>query len=353
MESKYIIHRFIMSSPSNIVGEYKSDNLKVSIIFNRKKSLLEKTQHFYNVTFRTKNLYFGDEYLKIFPDYSYTCDFICMCVSILYGKVIYNHGLVESNNIFYQPDMTTHLFTDYDDYIYSDIARSDLDIRLNLENIKLIEPIIMTNNVNSQILIPFMNAARFYWRALHNLEKEPELAFIDLVSCGESLTSGYTFDKEELIKHDTELCSILEIIDNEEISIKTKKKICNFMKNRLYQVKRKYILTIMKSLNDNFFDVNETKDNFGLGKIIKENIEKNISATYDLRSKYVHEGLNLGEHIKELSSWKNEVYLSALESKEFKNTFTLHGLERVMRYCLLMYIHNQMKINIHDNLCIK
>ena len=71
----------------------------------------------------------------------------------------------------------------------------------------------------------FYNAARFYWRALHNMENEPELAFIDLVSCGEALSGGFDFKTDDLISNDAELRNIINVIKNGNINNTDKTKI--------------------------------------------------------------------------------------------------------------------------------
>ena len=70
--------------------------------------------------------------------------------------------------------------------------------------------------------------------------------------------------------------------------------------------------------------------------------------------KYVHEGYYLGNSLKELNNWKNEVEILASINgeKNLENTFTLHGLERVMRYCLLVYVQNRLEIEIDERLCV-
>lgn len=239
--------------------------------------------------------------------------------------------------------------TNYEKFIYSDKSRVDLNIPLELDKIGLISSLLNINHMERSYTA-FYNAARFYWRALHNMENEPELAFIDLVSCGEALSGGFDFKTDDLISHDAELRNIINIIKNGNINNTDKTKICLFMRKRLYQVRRKYVLTISNSLNDYFFSNNETSCDTTMCSISSENIDKCIKRTYDLRSKYVHEGLYLGDKIKELTNYDNEIAITLNDDKNMINTLTLHGLERIMRYCLLVYIHNYLGINIDDRL---
>ena len=224
-----------------------------------------------------------------------------------------------------------------------------MNIPLELDKIGLISSLLNINHMERSYTA-FYNAARFYWRALHNMENEPELAFIDLVSCGEALSGGFDFKTDDLISHDAELRNIINVIKNGNINNTDKTKICLFMRKRLYQVRRKYVLTISNSLNDYFFSNNETSCDTTMCSISSENIDKCIKRTYDLRSKSVHEGLYLGDKIKELTNYDNEIAITLNDDKNMINTLTLHGLERIMRYCLLVYIHNYLGINIDDRL---
>ena len=84
-----------------------------------------------------------------------------------------------------------------------------MNIPLELDKIGLISSLLNINHMERSYTA-FYNAARFYSRALHNMENEPELAFIDLVSCGEALSGGFDFKTDDLISHDAELRNIIK-----------------------------------------------------------------------------------------------------------------------------------------------
>lgn len=343
------VQRFVISSPARFSGGYKSDDIDISKMFDGNNvDLFNNRQGFYVVSIRKSDIR-GDNNLIIYPDYTYYSDVICMCISVLYGKAFYNHGFIEENGIFRKPDMGEPQIIDFFNDAYSSKVRKDLEIPLDFELFKKIEPIFRVNNDN---LTAFINGARFYWRALRNLEKEPEMAFIDLVSCGEALASKSEYSMERLIEHDEGLCQIMRLLEEKLHDEKDQKKVFGFMKKRFRQIKRKYVLTIMDSLNDYFYSNTECVTDGNVGKIMKKNIEENLKKTYDLRSKYIHEGEFLGNSLQQLTSWKNEVEIIATinQDKLLKDTLTLHGLERVMRYCLLVYIQRKMGIIIDDRL---
>ncbi|MDM5460196.1 MULTISPECIES: hypothetical protein [Bacillus cereus group] len=115
-------------------------------------------------------------------------------------------------------------------------------------------------------------------------------------------------------------------------------------------MKRKFFYSLIEELNDSFFEYTETRN--PIGRLNKENIEKNIKSAYDLRSHYVHNGLEFGEYIKPLKGMYNEIAIGAVESpvngaeKALSNTLSFLGLERIIRYTLLRIIHkNGVKID--------
>lgn len=347
------VQRFIISSPVAFVGEYTSDNIDISIMFDR-HGIIRNNQHknYYMVSINTSNNAFQNSWAIKLSDYDYYSDTICMCLSVLYGKMFYNHGFIEENGIFMKPDFSNLSLNDYEADIYSDNVRKDLEIPLDFTEFKRIVKVLESEG-KSKLYGAFFNAARFYWRALSNMQKEPELAFLDLVSCGEALSGGYDYTDDELTKNDVEWHKIENLINDGRFELKAREKLYGFIKKRMFRVKRKYILTIVNSLNSYFFTHTECIGQGKIGCIQRDTIENNVKKTYDLRSKYIHEGLRINDYIKSLRNWKNEVeILQSLNNEEkiSQNIFTLHGLERVMRYCLLVYIHNKLDVKIDNKL---
>ena len=349
------VQRFIISSPAVFNGEYTSDNINISIMFDNHGMIRDNQQsNYYMVSIKTGNNESQNGFVLKCSSYDYYRDNICMCLSILYGKMFYNHGFIERNSGFWKPDFSTLSFYNYNADIYSNKPRKDLEIPLHFEEFCRIAKVLESEEKTKQYGA-FFNAARFYWRALRNMEKEPELAFIDLISCGEALSGGYDYTDDELTKNDYDWHRIKKMINDCGFELKARDKLYKFIKNRMFNVKRKYVLTIVNSLNDYFFTHSECIENGKIGCIQQDTVEDNIKKTYDLRSKYVHEGLQISKYIRALSNWQNEVeILQSLNNEEkiSQDIFTLHGLERVMRYCLLVYIHNKLNVKIDDKLDI-
>lgn len=141
---------------------------------------------------------------------------------------------------------------------------------------------------------------------MQHAESQPEVAFLDLITCGEMLSNFFEYNKDNLL------------------------------------VKRRFVKTIRNLLNPYFFQQTETT----IGILNESDISDRIEAAYDLRSYYVHSGVNFGGWVRacRLSNSGRVVGVPDIKDKELKKILdksptTFSGLERIMRYCLLRFIH--------------
>jgi hypothetical protein len=120
------------------------------------------------------------------------------------------------------------------------------------------------------------------------------------------------------------------------------------LKGRMKQVKRSYTRTLLTLLTNvlgvDFFSGSECTFEHG-GSLQREDIEKRLSASYDLRSHYVHTGARFGRVTRPNGSIMNEVQLGTYPvadkdlAKTIKFAPTYFGMERIIRFCLLRFIH--------------
>jgi hypothetical protein len=347
-----LIQKLLISSTSRFVGEYESDELLITHAwpFLRKDMSVGYSENPYSrnyfvVIFKTEEMKSEPEHVKTFPDYSFFGDMICIFLSILFGKRFDNHGLLEINGLYNLPNFNNIApiyLTGAGPNNHS--PRKDLGIELNLSNIRLIQG-LLDGSVNKEIIETIYTAGKFYLRSLQIFELEPEIAFIDLVTCGEILSNQLKFSEEELYDG-----QILEMLKKIESNLDDGESIAKNIRNRLFQVKRKYTFTILKLLNDYFFSNTESKEDFLSLK--KEDIGKRVKASYDLRSLYVHTGIQFGHWLSPHSYFLNEIQLGVpvVESKDFEKLLfkspTYIGLERIIRFSLLRFIHlNALRID--------
>lgn len=338
------LHKFLISTSAKVVGNYKSESVSIDISFPIDKSIVHIQDSAYSRTFIVVTISIPPEAspgVVLGVNQSFYGEIFSFLFSILFGKEFKFHGLLETYGIHRLPNMNNEPNPMYTLPFYNSSPRKDLELPLNLENFGLIEPIILDEStaVSDGFRKKILAASRFYNRAIRIFPNEPELAYLDLITCGEIISSFYdeAFTDEEL--YDEQLLKYFEVIE----TLDKGKSIANNIKQRLYQVKRKFTTSLLKNLNDEFFLKDETINN--VGRITKENSESVIKAGYDLRSLYVHEGLNFGDYVTPSKNYHNEVVMfmpNGLEpnaTKAISNSPSFLGLERVIRFSLLSLLN--------------
>lgn len=344
------ITRTLISTSTRLVGEYKHEKLLISHAWPVRMPYAETmirespiSQTYYVVSTSLGDFLF--------------CDFVCICLSILYGKRFDNHGDLQSGNLFRLPDIRNTTPRQYPKAPINNFSpRKDLGIELNLSEIKRIENLFFGEFPDQKFKNILKTAGSFYWQSLQIVEQQPESAFLNLVTCGEVLSSYYDYELDDLIEENMKV--IFQKIQDE---IEDGPKIVKQLKSNLLLVKKKYTKTIVLLLNDYFFSNTECHDSFPLdaktnvpiGSLKKKEIERRIKAAYDLRSQYVHTGIAFGN---EVTFSPSEIQLGKIVGKPSKfmkammQSPTFWGLERIMRYCLLRFIQSEGGVPIDKRL---
>jgi hypothetical protein len=184
----------------------------------------------------------------------------------------------------------------------------------------------------------FFAAARFYSRALQMLEFEPEFAYLDLVTCGEILANHYDYQSSDL--HDPEVVDLLQRISQQ---MPDGEKVARQVGSRLRMIKRRFVRMVANLVSEVFFDGSESSEEFG--RLKPEGFSERVGAAYDLRSKYVHTGVNFGQWVLPIGRLMNEVQVGQplLSDPKLSKIIGLApsvlGMERIMRFCLLRFAH--------------
>jgi hypothetical protein len=336
LRSEEGITKILLSTTSYLVGQYEEENFLLSIAINRDLKRYDILDHEYFIS--AVRVPPHDKSCDPFPDYSGRGDILSIYLSILYGKRFDNHGVVESSGMFWLPNYSP--FGNYNPNLpfNSRKPRPDLEIPLVLDEFKRIFPLLNEEQVNSRFRHFIRSAGRFYVHALKHIEPQPEIAFLDLITCGEILSNFFEYNQDDLldgqIKRD--LTHIEETIDDGD-------KIVRRIRSELFKVKGRFTKTILNLLNPYFFQQSEANESWGSLK--KSDILIRIKAAYDLRSRYVHTGESFGWWVAPWSAYNNEIPFGEpiIADKEFKKILvrspTLIGMERIMRFCLLRFIH--------------
>lgn len=348
------IGRLLISTPSRFVGEYGDDAVLITHAWDTEDAHYSishqegpYTRHYFVVSIAQEPHDKKSILITTRPDAEYTCDIVCIAMSVLFGKRFEMHGSLQVGGHFYRPplgDMRPLVNAKSPPCNFK--PRADLEIPLNIEGFAKILPLIVKFGEDDPTATTFFAAARFYHRFMLGFDSEPEVAFLDLITAVEILSNAMGFT-------DAEVYDATILADLASIASSVGEKVANKFKDRMFQVKRKYVLTIHRLLTEAFFstteaDVHEGKLHLApyktpLYKEGKTDITflRRIKAAYDLRSRYVHVGANFGSAVAR----KGEVHggRPILSDKGIEDLVylspTVFGLERIVRYCLLRFVH--------------
>lgn len=340
-----LIHRFLISTTSRFTGCYEAESICIDHAWQTRNSGggLRESLH---ENSRSRNYFVLSVEVDppetksiLLPNYTQFAEQACAALSILFGKRFDAHGRLVSHQQFYVPDLSSITPTVYYDAApYNHRARQDLSIPLTLDRFGLIEPLFTSQALDGRFRRIFFAAARFYLRSLQMFDLEPEFAYLDLITCGEILANFYDYTPDEV--YDDGAKAIFAQIRTE---MKDGDGVVGKLQGRMRQIKRAFVLTLTRLLKDTFFDTSECKEQYG--RLKKEEIEKRLKSAYDLRSQYVHTGIEFGNWTQPHAGILNEVQFGnpIVENKEFAKAIaqapTFFGMERIIRYCLARFLH--------------
>ena len=337
------IHKILISTTSRMVGEYESDDILIthawqstastSNIIRREENPVSRSG--FVVAFQT------EPHEKILgspiPDYSHIGEIICSYLSVLFGKRFDCHGLIEGSGSYFMPDLSAYNSICNPKLPFnSHQERECFKVSLNINNFGCFERLWSSSDSDLVLQTKLNLACKFYMQALQNVEHEPEIAYLHLITVGEILASAFKYEKEEIL--DRQMLDYLNII---QLNIDDGEKIAKEISKRLFCIKRGFVKSLCSLVDAQFFESRESKIKYGHFKA--EGIERNIGAAYDLRSKYVHTGVPFGSWIKPR---ENESDLQfgrpVVGDRDFSRILekapTFLGLERFIRYCLLNFM---------------
>lgn len=316
------IQKVLISTPSRLTGQYEKEGILISPAHqdirtqSGKLTLNENPfcRNAYVVVFCTPQI--DENHRGPYPEYEHMGDLICSYLSILYGKRFDNHGLLEDKGIFRLPHFELpNSMCNPNLPQNNHKPRKKLEIPLNLSEITRIERLLIDKSLGEKFRKFLGISGKFYMLALQNFEKNPEVAYLNLIMAGEVL-SQY-FDKS---------------------------------KSHNY-VKKRFTKTIEKLTNKYFFSQSYCENSKDVLK--EDDFKKRIEAAHTIRSKFVHEGLSFEELITRGSfSRHGEIQPEGIsfndeDLKEYlKMLPTYYGMESVIRFCLLRFIHVYGKVAI-------
>ena len=341
------IQKGLISTPSHLIGEYLRDDLAIMLAWpigstwrrGAMSTPVSRTDCVVAFSTPQEDL----EGVILLPNYSAHADMIAAYMSLLFGKRFDFCGLVESIGSFQIPDFTTHSeLLDPRLSFHSAKPRFTLPVPLLFSNFAAIDRRFFDEFVDVGLRTGLDSVCKFYMRALQNAEKSPEVAYLYLVTAGEVLADLARASLE--VELDEQTRKDLDAIAG---STPGGKAIASRMKTKLRSIKRRFVKTLLSLLEDDFFESPPDDDNTFF-HFSRDEIERNIGAAYDLRSRYLHTSIpSFGAWIQPHAAYSREDVPSGKpvhDHKEFARIIgkapKLGGLERLIRYCALRYMES-------------
>lgn len=340
-----VVQRALISSPARFVGEYETEGLLLSLAFDQH---FDHDPHPYHRSAMVMTFTTPAEHQDgmVMPDYSPTADLMCIAMSILFGKRFDNHGLMESLGVHWLPDRSPFSQrTDHRLPFSSPVPRANLGISLNLGELHRIEP-LFAGHLDPRFVGTFCAAGRFYVLSLQLAERQPELAYLALISCAEVLAVDRAWPKEHLLDPDAR-----DILDQIRRLGPDGPALARRIENRLWQAKRSLLATLGELAQADFYEVGNPSPAWSRWQ--PGDLTKRLSAAYDLRSKLVHAGADIGEHLWRGMQRSEDVALGtpAMDDRKLAKILALAptytGLERLLRYCLLRYMERNGAVALY------
>jgi hypothetical protein len=339
------IQKGIVSTPTFFVGEYESADVLLthawpnftdhSALRRWEEGPASRSAYIFSWLTEPHETGLGTK----LPDHFPCLDIATSYLSLLFGKRFDSHGLIQGAGLYHIPDLSHYgILVNPKLPTNSRKPRVDWMIPLDLSEVSRIAPLLSDDCHDTAFIRTFQGAARFYSRALQSYEQDPEIAYLHLISVGEMLSGFTKFQKSELLDDTSRqyLQNIRKDLDNGP-------KIAAHFEGKLLFVKKRFVETLRRLIKPGFFDRTEAAMQ---GRFQPETFNRVIGAAYDLRSKYVHEGIEFGslasfriggEETEVILVKNNAILADKALSKIFDCAPTLHGLERIMRCCLLSF----------------
>ena len=345
------IQKALISTTSRLVGEYEGQGLLITHAFPgigsrdgwMRMEEGPRARNAYIVSFVTEAPTVAPGWLV--PDHSGLVERLCQYLSLLYGKRFDNHGLIETSGLFNLPDLNQFnsicLHTMPQN---NHSARVDYPVPMNLTEIIRLDPLFQGSMAEKSSLPNFNAACKFYYRALQAVERDPEVAYLHLISSGEILSEAIGLDEVNLLSDD--LKSIFAQIESE---LKDGKRVAKILRGQFKSLKSRFVNALEGLTASDFFSRSEALHDYS--RLKKENFKIALGAAYDLRSRYVHSGAGFGGWIGPRgSNEETQIGKPVIESKKLSKIIfeapTYIGLERIMRHSLLSFANQKYNLDL-------
>lgn len=335
---------FLISTPSEFVQEFVSDALSVRQIAENMgdyRHLAHRgpfERHFYVLRVNTR-----ETERRFVSRIALDHTKVIAILSLWYGKHIYDHGLIQSQDTWMLPDMLSMSPNAYFRHsVYSGEHKkppiTECDWCFIQELKSVLESLVTDEHGGASI----MAAASCYAEALRLLPIDREIAFFRLVQAMECVCTTSQFSDEERFSHDEELWGHLRWL--EQLNDCRGPSCAKFLKRRLQQAARGVWLWLSDCIDEEFF----VEGRYALDAAT---LKKRVANAYKLRSMYAHANVAFGDFVdptigrcedfETVPDFLARLCLDAALRKTLSCSPSFLGLERIVRYGLRNEMHKQ------------
>ena len=252
-------------------------------------------------------------------------------LSLYFGKVFYDNGIVRCNDRFQLPNLTHNNPVKYKNHFcFNNLPRSNFNNGNNLVGCEnSIDKFLALFQRNEPRIVSFLKALESYYNALKLYNTDEVTSFIFLVRTIETLTHEYlNFRKEEYIK---ELPDVIKLIDqfiNPNTFSSENQQVRDYILDLRHATTAKFKQLILKYLDSEFYYNHENHQKTFLDTEESE-MDKKLGHFYALRSNYLHKGENIDFDVK------YSVPIMRYNKKPvYGGTPAIVQMERISRYVL-------------------
>jgi Apea-like HEPN len=335
------VERLLISSTARFIGEYNSNGIVFTHVW---PSFYDPAGgHRINAGPFSRNAFMLSFVVpevprlpgQVIPRYEIAGENVCSLLSLLYGKRFDAHGAVQHHGGFFLPHLEQFSRPPMPTLPQNDFRhRSDIPVPLDLRQNAKISPMLLGQFSDQNKASALFGAAKFYWQALQNAERDAEVAYLHLITAGEILANAHHPEKTDELDEE-----VRAIVDQVRQHLPDGEKACRVLTSRMRQIKRRFRSTVEELIDDAFFGA--SNGSIPWVKFKREHFSKHVSAAYDIRSRYVHSGDAFGGWIAPRGDCSEEVR-HGIPGVESAPTYV--GLERVIRYCLVRFAERHQLI---------
>jgi len=289
------IQKLLLSSTCRFLGEYETADFLITQAWSGLSSQgtptapdLDISRNSFICSFRTG----PEDDPRTVSNFGWFGEFVTECLSVLFGKRFDNHGPLENSGMFMMPNLAAYREESARALPRNESKpRLDYPIALNLVEIFRMEMLLTRpQELNAARAVrTFRGAAKFYLRALQSVERDPEFAYLNLITAGEIISNFFDYSKAEVLD-DTSKKLIARLREIPEGC-----KLATHVEGKLRSIKARFVRTIVELVDAPFFDRTQSTHPYAAFK--EAEFKDRMRAAYDLRSRYVHTGTPFGHWV--------------------------------------------------------